>query len=307
MTVTAHLKPRFLASCPSFRLYPLVVFHRDLTSFNPSIAEHDGAIYFSVRHSNMLQTGNERYGFVFALKDRARDIVNETSFGIVRLPAGNGSLECDLFADRLFEFEDVRIFRHVGRWLGLGSLPERELTSGFPLVKSVRMHLLFFDANFRLQEASPMPSPAGAEREKNWMPFPKRNELYLVYRPDPLTILSLDLERKQMLPVLGGGAPSEWSGSSQIVSYGSGSYLGVIHRRFVLHGEAIYEHAFIRIAEDFSAEISQPFHFLTFGIEFCAGLVARENEILISFGSHNDSRSYLASLARDEVDSFFGP
>jgi hypothetical protein len=47
--------------------------------------------------------------------------------------------------------------------------------------------------------------------------------------------------------------------------------------------------------------------FLTFGEEFCAGLVVREKDIVLSFGSHSDSRCYIATLGRDDVAALFAP
>jgi hypothetical protein len=300
------MKQRFLAALPSFRLFPLPLFHRDLTSFNPSIAAHDGKIYFAVRHANLLCTANDRYGFGFVLKDNARDFVNETSFGTLRIPEGPGAVECELFEPRTREFEDIRIFRHGGQWLGLGCVTERKVGTGFPEVGAVRIHLLVFDEKFQLAAAAPMPSPAEHKREKNWVPFARDGTLYLVYRPAPLELLTLDLDNKSLKRAArAAGAATSWSGGSQIVSYAPGIWLGLIHRRAYLAGEYVYEHAFLRIREDFSSEISAPFHFMSIGIEFCAGLVVRENDILMSFGSHTDSRSFVASISRADVETFF--
>ena len=304
------LTPRFLASCPSFRLYPLPLVDPDLTSFNPSIAAHDGTLYFCVRHANLLSTGNERYGFVFALKDRARDFVNETSFGILRLAAAaEGKPVCQLFPDRLADFEDVRIFRHGGRWFGLACRADRDTSGNFPVIRSVQIYLLAFDDRFRLNMATPLPSPVQAQREKNWVPLSSDRELRLVYRPAPLTVFALDPERRQMsLAHAGPEAPSNWSGGSQFVPFGDGTQLGVIHRRSVLSGDFVYEHAFMRVAPDFSSEISTPFRLLTIGVEFCSGLVTEGDDVLLSFGSHNDSRAFVARLSRADVNSFFsGP
>jgi hypothetical protein len=96
-----------------------------------------------------------------------------------------------------------------------------------------------------------------------------------------------------------------WSGSSQFVPYDKHRHLGVVHRKFLFADELIYEHAFAMIGKEFEIEISRPFHFLTFGIEFCAGLVAREDDVVMSFGSHNDTRAYVGTLARTEVERLF--
>ena len=104
-----------------------------------------------------------------------------------------------------------------------------------------------------------------------------------------------------------GAAQHFWCGSSQIVPYEKGRFLGVIHRKFIFADQIVLEHAFIMIGENFETEISRPFHFLTYGIEFCGGLIARDDDIVLSFGSHNDSRAYVATLSRDSVAAMFAP
>ena len=54
---STYLKLHCLCDDRSFRAYPIALIHRELTSFNPSIALHDGEIHFTVRHSNVLFTG----------------------------------------------------------------------------------------------------------------------------------------------------------------------------------------------------------------------------------------------------------
>jgi hypothetical protein len=313
-----YLKPRFLAYSRSFRIFPFVLVHSHLTSFNPSIAIADDTIHFSMRHGNMLMTGNKRYGFTIAMAAGHRDMIDETSFGTIRIPEQNGPLECTLFEQRVPHFQDIRIFFHGGRWFGLGALPEQERTDAVPVVKKVVIHLMSFDPRFRVAGTVPLPSPMDAPWEKNWMPFVKERELQIVYKPSPLEVLAFDFERKQTVPVFKAReeasnwatsphAASDWSGSSQVVAYEAGIWLGVIHRKFVIGEELAYEHAFIRINGAFEAEISRPFHFLTFGMEFCGGLVVRRNDIVLAFGSHNDSRSYVATLDREDVAELFKP
>ena len=71
--------------------------------------------------------------------------------------------------------------------------------------------------------------------------------------------------------------------------------------------ELVYEHAFMKVGKSFDIQISKPFHFLSFGIEFCAGLAARESDVVMSFGSHNDTRAYVGILAREDVERLFAP
>jgi hypothetical protein len=318
---TGYLKLRCLGDFASFRAYPIALIHRDLTSFNPSIALHDGELYVSVRHSNVLFTGRrDRFGSTCSLGGNGRDLVNETSFGILRLPERGEALDCRIFPERARGFEDIRIFRYRDRWFGVGCLPEMGATGGGLGFKGNVMQFLSFGGDFRVEGVVPIPSPYGASWEKNWVPFCKSDSLHLVYRPSPLDILTLDFDNRRMLSAFKASAPAveqagaspwpdaaqhAWCGSSQIVPYENGIYLGVIHRKFIVADQIVLEHAFIRIGENFAAEISHPFHFLTYGIEFCGGLAARPVDIVLSFGSHNDSRAFVATLGRDAVAELF--
>ena len=231
-------------------------------------------------------------------------------------------LECRLFPERARGFEDIRIFRYRDRWFGVGCLPEIGATGGGFGFKGNIMQLISFGTDFRVEGAVPIPSPYGANWEKNWVPFCKENALLLVYRPSPLDALTLDFEARKIRSAHKAASPAKtvsdrspwpeagqhaWSGSSQIVPYENGVYLGVIHRKFIFADQIVLEHAFIRIGENFSAEISRPFHFLTYGIEFCGGLIARADDVVLAFGSHNDSRAYVATLGREAVAGLFSP
>jgi hypothetical protein len=321
------LKLRFLTTFRSFRLFPLVLVHPQLNTFNPSVAMRDGKIFFCVRHSNVPTVGNRRYfGLMSAIAGSVGEFVNQTSFGILRIPEWGQALDCTLFEESVLGFEDLRIFQHEDRWYALGSRPELELVSGAPSFKGSTMHLIAFDQNFRITGTVALPSPYGAPWEKNWVPFHKNEALHLVYRPSPLIVFSLDFNRQGLQLTLAfqgqavvadwsglsesvwsGLSNIAWSGSSQIIPFGDGSHLGVIHRKFVFSDEVVFEHAFVRINEAFEMEISQPFHFMTFGEEFCAGLVVRQDDVVLSFGSNNDTRSYIATLGRSDVLALFGP
>src|SRR5262245_15435913 len=162
-------KLRFLTQLPSFRVFPIVLFHPQLNSFNPSIAAHEGEIYFSLRHSNMLASGNMRHyrSFNKVIVHNASAPVEETSFGTLRIPAWGDSLECKLLDGGVRVFEDIRIFRARGRWFGLGV----QLTGSVLTHNGNVMHLIAFDERFRPEAAIPLPSPNSATSEKNWVPL----------------------------------------------------------------------------------------------------------------------------------------
>jgi hypothetical protein len=317
-----HLKPRFLTQLRSFRVFPFALFHDKLNTFNPSIAIHDGEIYFSMRHSNMLAAGNMRHYQTFnkTIMLNASYPIDETSFGKLRIPSWGESLDCVQFDMRVMGLEDIRIFRAHGRWFGLGV----QLTGNILTGSGNVMHLIAFDEKFGLDADIPLPSPSGAHSEKNWVPFFSADDIQIVYRPTPFDLFLIQVEPCRITPIVTGKAPRvdrsvssddiwygasaiPWSGSSQFVPYDDHTSIGVIHRKFVYADELVYEHAFLKITKSYEIEISKTFHFLSFGIEFCAGLVARDTDIVTSFGSHNDTRAYIATLAREDVEHLFAP
>ena len=317
------LKLRFLTAFRSFRVFPFVLVHPHLNTFNPSIAMREGEIFFCVRHSNVLSIANRGYfGFTSAIAGNAREVINESSFGTLRIPEWGQALDITLFEESARGFEDIRIFEHSGRWYGIGCKPEVDMANGVPKFVGSSMHLIAFQKDFRVGGAVELPSPYRSRWEKNWVPFNKKEGLHLVYRPSPLTAFLLDFEGHRLtMAHQGQGAFADWSGasekiwtgvskiawsgSSQIVPFDGDTYLGVIHRKFEYSNEIVFEHAFVRINGAFEMEISQAFHFLTFGEEFCAGLVVRPDDVVLSFGSHTDSRCYIATLGRDDVAALF--
>jgi hypothetical protein len=181
-----QLKLRFLTQFPSFRVFPLVLVHPQLNSFNPSIALHDGEIYFSLRHSNMLASGNMRHyrGFNKDIVRNASKPEEETTFGKLRIPGWRDALDCVLFEGRGSVWEDIRIFRCRGRWFGLGV----QLTGSVLTQNGNVMHLIAFGDKFKAEAAMPLPSPKGAASEKNWVPLCNTDDFHVVYRPSPLDV-----------------------------------------------------------------------------------------------------------------------
>ena len=62
-----------------------------------------------------------------------------------------------------------------------------------------------------------------------------------------------------------------------------------------------YEHYFVRFDEHgWAIEISDPFHFVTNGIEFANGIVPHQDNYVVSFG-RDDIYSLLATISKENV------
>ncbi|NDU85723.1 MAG: hypothetical protein G3H99_03820 [Ferrovum sp.] len=153
-----------------------------------------------------------------------------------------------------------------------------------------------------------LPSPHGQKREKNWMPYVRNDELYLVYSIQPMEVYRYTgkLERwagevnLQSSPASLGGAMI--SGSSQLIDWAEGALAVIHHRRKApILGKLVmkhvtkdpeyqrkkvhFDHYFVRLDKNFNLMArSRPFQFETTGVEFCAGLCRGEQGILLSYG-----------------------
>lgn len=134
------------------------------------------------------------------------------------------------------------------------------------------------------------------KREKNWMPFVRDGEILALTSTSPLQIISLKDGR---LIKEGRGLDTFWSGSSQFIPY-QGGWLGVVHRHdgilpkrgpWILRS---YVHAFLWMDQDFeNLDLSPPFRFRGVGVEFCSGLDRDGDELVLSYGIHDEEANLL--------------
>jgi hypothetical protein len=145
--------------------------------------------------------------------------------------------------------------------------------------------------------------------EKNWMPLVLDDNLYVVYKPVPLTVykvndsnwtLDLVMEKSHMSPVMntlrGSGTPCRLLSNN--------FFLGVTHEVVFVNDKRVYLHRFILYDNAFldEEEVSEPFVFFHHGIEFCCGLslsVDGTNAIL-SVGVE-DEDAFLVVMSVDTI------
>lgn len=197
--------------------------------------------------------------------------------------------------------EDGRLFYWKHQLFGLFSGLRREGNNYFNTMVLSRV-----DGD-TLVDPLVIPSPHGEEREKNWMPYVRNDELYLVYSTQPMEVYRYEgklvrLEKQSThsaIPPLGGAMIS---GSSQLIDWGETSLAVVHHRRKSPLLEKLvmkhvtkdpdyqrkkvrFDHYFMRFDKDFNLLArSNKFRFETSGVEFCAGLALGEQGILLSYG-----------------------
>lgn len=151
-------------------------------------------------------------------------------------------------------------------------------------------------------------SPRPGRHEKNWVPvvvepIEPRASITLLWSTDPASPLVVDevldaVVLDQALPVC--VDDSESRGGSQVVAV-AGGWLTVVHRAVADGSRRVYEHRFIWFGSEFAVRARSPwFVFADEGIQFCAGLAAVNDRVVLSFG-FEDREAWLATMSWDDL------
>lgn len=285
-------RPRIETLCPTARFVRLPdPKTKDRAALNPSIAaDPEGGFRVVVRHANYQYSGGE-----YQPLDNSDLIVTDNV--LVRLSSDFEVLWSQPIEDRrarvsppLFPvhgLEDLRLFRHGGRWKASATSREHRRDGLCQIV------VVEFDDSepARIASAFRLPALRSGRHEKNWMPFVAegRTPLAFLWSAVPPRVVSVD---DVLQAVTVDGAPSpEWNpghvrGGSQVIPV-DGGWLATVHRAVPGRGHTprIYEHRIIHF--DVALDIlhwSPWFVFAIEGIEFCAGMAADDSGVVLSFG-----------------------
>jgi hypothetical protein len=145
--------------------------------------------------------------------------------------------------------------------------------------------------------------------EKNWMlPYKENPNFDFIYDCGKVIkndIVTIDQNISQF----------GFRGGSCLLDLGDNTYLAIVHRNYmapyswyqpesfgVLQGVIRnYSHCFVRY--NWYGEVIQytePFQFISPGVEFAAGMVEHENQLIVSFGKQ-DASSYIAKISKEKV------
>lgn len=255
---------------------------------NPSFFPYQGEIRGTVRTVNYVKDNRANH-FRFLSGDRW-DSVNY----YVKLAPENDVVVINRIEDADFRseglsdcgLEDLRVFTHRGNHYVIGSL-----ASAFPSPKSTVFIARFDAESGSLARLTPIPSPEGKPREKNWMPFEclgSENQLHVIYSLSPLTVYRVNLDEEPYSlgekRVLDANLLFSYSGGTNMVPY-KGGVLGLIHRRTVIGGVSYYKHAFIYLGNDLrECRVSREFFFRSRGIEFAVSLFLEKGKLYVGYG-----------------------
>ena len=265
-----------------------VDLHLPYNCCNPSFFPYQGEIRGIVRTVNYEK--ENRAGCFRFLSGELWDSINY----YVKLSPENDVAVINRIEDAEFRreglaecgLEDLRVFTHRENHYVIGSL-----ASTIPSPKSTVFIARFDPETGHLSQLTPIPSPVGKPREKNWMPFEwpgSDNYLNVIYSLSPLSVyrVNLDGETSSLGEkiVLKSDLPFSYSGGTNMVPYKGGA-LGLIHRRTVIGGVSYYKHAFLYLGNDLrECRVSREFFFRSRGIEFAVSLFLREEKLYIGYG-----------------------
>lgn len=277
------------------------------SAFNPSIAYSPTEGYaVAIRSSNYviyLDTG-------YLEVTNQGEIKNQVWFAELDDDLNLKNLRKVNFADSDFSLErgieDAKLFWRDGSWHFTGIMMEKGHT---PVA---RVALYKYDQKKNLATlVKKYDGPEYAKPEKNWMaPYEPNPNFDYIYGPTAIikndTLINKFNSNKKL---------SGLRGNTNLHDLGDGTYLAVVHilyiknvtyqsrRTFAVQAgkQKFYTHQFVRYSQlgDIIA-ISPEFQFEINGIEFAAGLVEKDDNFIVSYGT-NDLSSHLAIIAKSRV------
>jgi glycosyltransferase involved in cell wall biosynthesis/predicted GH43/DUF377 family glycosyl hydrolase len=273
--------------------------------FNPSIAEDGDGYRLVVRTAN-YELRNGRYEFLtddgiiktlnyVAELDSALHVRNVS-------PIGDGAGGPPRYPSRVQGYEDCRLIQLGGCWFATATVRDRNPDERCEIV------LLELDGT-EIAGVSILTGPAPFQHQKNWMPFVMGAELGFVYGCAPTIVLRLDRSTGTVDEIARNPAPryaADLRGGSQGLWVGDG-FLFVVHEVWPEDRGRSYTHRFVLLDESYRLTgISPRFRFVSRGVEFCAGLARRGDDLLLSFGV-GDRAACLAVVDKDEALGLLDP
>ncbi len=166
----------------------------------------------------------------------------------------------------------------------------------------------------QVEKLIPLNGPNLERCEKNWLPFVKDNEIFVIYSYDPFVIYKADLNHSAFAPpsVIKTYEPkqdfSRFSGSAHPIKFKDG-YLLLVHETVYDDQQRNYMHRFVFLDQDFIIkEVSKPFVFLHKGIEYCCGMtIDHTNTKLIMSIGIEDREAYLCTIDLKTVQDLLEP
>lgn len=201
--------------------------------------------------------------------------------------------------------EDPKLLWRDKKWMFTGVAMERDI----PVARNCVCYL--DKKTEQVTKVEILPGFETKRAEKNWMTAYKK-PVNFDYVYDGNAIVKGD---KLIHWLRDNKKLSSLRGNAHLWELEDGTYLGIMHTLgttkthvfspttfgYIDNVQKDYDHYFVRFNEDgWAIEISEPFKFIGKGIEFAAGIVAKGDEYLITFGK-DDIFSHLAVIDKSKV------
>lgn len=262
---------------------------------NPALVRYHDGYFGCIRGVNYVYPSARRMKPHFtagrSYHTLNRFVLFDERFHVQRqLPQLNAQLE---------NVEDIRLFSHAGRVYGVGTQPLDKQQG------ACRMCLLKFDDELTEAELSPLDSPYGLHREKNWCPFSVGDELGFLYACKPDVFVRLP--PGQQKPVAPEGRPLLAPERLHFFDCGSTpaqpvqeGHLFVTHRRSVQLPSLrrVYSSQLCFVSPDLDQVRRSPY--FSIGdptIQFVSGIHLTRSEVLLAYGEM-DNRALVSRFDR---------
>jgi hypothetical protein len=308
-------------------IHPLILPHEELRGpsiTNPSVYNDNGKILVNLRNINYTLYHSEKNKY----EHQWGPLVYIHPENDLHLRTWNYLCELDenmriksyhridtsRFPDQeRWEFvglEDCRIVRWNGKLYVSGVRRDLD-TVGTGRMELSEIELTDSYAKEVSQFRIPTPVDKNSYCEKNWMPI-KDMPYHYVKWTNGTEVVRVNPETKTCEQVfvknwrdLGCG---DLRGGSQVISMGD-YHMCLAHETFLYGSEAgrkdgTYRHRFVVWDKDWNiVKVSPEFYFMSAKIEFCCGMDAYQNDLLITFG-FQDNAAYLLRVPQKTVNDF---
>lgn len=240
--------------------------------------------YRSVDESRTIRTANAEIRLGASLEVTATAILTDTSLDVPAIPEAG-----------VLGHEDIRLVHHEGRWWGLATVRDR--------TPDQRCQVALCEMqDGAIVRSRVLVGPEPGRHQKNWMPVVHSGELCAVHSCGPETIVvEIDtgaegdtvpvnvVARHAAHPLL-----STWRGGSPLVGEPVGTgRLAVVHDVIWVDGRRIYRHRLARFDSELCITHATPWW--SFGgsdIEFAAGLAWKDDDLVVSYGIHDQAAAF---------------
>jgi hypothetical protein len=259
--------------------------------YNPSIAVHpDGGCEVNVRSANYMwaETGAMcciilDWSGQVRTKNHYVRLNNEMNM-VGKVPVSTDALPPPPYDSQITGFEDLRLFRWKGRLFAtaMSTRHNEQIVC--------RQVLLEFDVggSGRVERMVSMDYSLPGTYEKNWMPIVGHEDVLMVYKCWPFTVLKVNPETGAVTEVkkeYSALCLDGWKGGSQAIPYGDG-WVFVIHENTDYPDRPrVYWHRLVWMDKSMTIrKYTEPFVFCNVGIEYCAGIARWSEGLVMSFG-----------------------